>query len=103
MAAVPAAEGCTLPSDTCGGDIAQLQSDVVTYVPATQARSMLSRLNRIDLPDDPCIPTDPCGIAILRGVRSQVAGLGTAGQVSTLGVATISSDINTILSGTPGS
>jgi hypothetical protein len=63
---------------------------------------MLSRLKTIAIPGDPCIPTEPCGIAILRRVRSQVAGLGTAGQVSALGVATITSDINAILGGNPG-
>jgi hypothetical protein len=63
MAAVPAAEACTLPSDTCGGEIAKLQSDVGTYVPATQATSILSRISRVATPGDPCAPTDPMGSA----------------------------------------
>jgi hypothetical protein len=100
LTTVPAAEACT--SDTCSGGFATLESDVSTYVPPTQATSILTRLNTIDTPGDPCTPTDPCGIAILRGVRSQVVGLGTAGLVSAVGVATITSDINTILPGNPG-
>jgi hypothetical protein len=101
MTGAPAAQACTINSDSCTAEFAHLRSDIGAYVPANQAASMLSRLNKVDSSGDPYNPGDLDRNAILNGVRSNVVGLGKAGQVSAAGVQAITADIDTILPPNP--